>query len=76
MYHVVYVYWGKQDFSWRLDGRSQHCHFSLLLLYLSMFFFIYNLYSSPNIIRMIKSRRMSWTGHVAQMGRRGMHVEY
>jgi hypothetical protein len=26
------------------------------------------LYSSPNIIRMIKSRRMRWTGHVARMG--------
>jgi hypothetical protein len=25
-----------------------------------------NLYSSPSIIRMIKSRRMSWTGHVAR----------
>jgi hypothetical protein len=25
-----------------------------------------NLYSSPNIIRMIKSRRMRWAGHVAQ----------
>jgi hypothetical protein len=28
---------------------------------------LYNLYSSPNIIRMIKSRRMRWAGHVAQM---------
>jgi hypothetical protein len=28
----------------------------------------HNLYSSPNIIRMIKSRRMRWTGHVARMG--------
>jgi hypothetical protein len=28
----------------------------------------YNLYSSPNIIRMIKSRRMRWAGHVARMG--------
>jgi hypothetical protein len=27
-----------------------------------------NLYSSPSIIRIIKSRRMRWTGHVAQMG--------
>jgi hypothetical protein len=27
-----------------------------------------NLYSSPSIIRMIKSRRMRWTGNVAQMG--------
>jgi hypothetical protein len=35
---------------------------------------LHNLYSSPNIIRMIKSRRMRWAGHVAQMGRRGMHV--
>jgi hypothetical protein len=26
-----------------------------------------NLYSSPNIIRMIKSRRMRWAGHVARM---------
>jgi hypothetical protein len=27
-----------------------------------------NLYSSPDIIRKIKSRRMRWTGHVARMG--------
>jgi hypothetical protein len=27
-----------------------------------------DLYSSPNIIRVIKSRRMRWAGHVAQMG--------
>jgi hypothetical protein len=33
-----------------------------------------NLYSSPN--RMIKSRRMRWAGHVARMGRRGMHIGY
>jgi hypothetical protein len=26
------------------------------------------LYSSPNIIRMIKSRRMRWAGHVARAG--------
>jgi hypothetical protein len=29
---------------------------------------LHNLYSSPSIIRMIKSRRMRWTGHVARMG--------
>jgi hypothetical protein len=28
----------------------------------------HNLYSSPNIIRMIKSMRMRWAGHVARMG--------
>ena len=27
-----------------------------------------NLYSSPNIIRVIKLRRMRWAGHVARMG--------
>jgi hypothetical protein len=37
---------------------------------------LHNLYSSPNIIRMIKSRRMRWAGHVGRMGRRGMHVGY
>jgi hypothetical protein len=30
---------------------------------------LYNLYSSTNIIRQIKSRRMRWAGHVAQMGK-------
>jgi hypothetical protein len=30
----------------------------------------HNLYSSPSIIRMIKSRRMKWAGHIAGMGRR------
>jgi hypothetical protein len=37
-----------------------------------MFIFIHivsfhNLYSSPGIIRVIKSRRMRWAGHVARM---------
>jgi hypothetical protein len=29
---------------------------------------LHNLYSSPNIIRMMKSRRMRWAGHVGRMG--------
>jgi hypothetical protein len=28
-----------------------------------------DLYYLPNIIRVIKSRRMGWAGHVARMGR-------
>jgi hypothetical protein len=35
-----------------------------------------NLYSSPSIIRMIKSRRKRWAWHVARRGRRRMHVGY
>jgi hypothetical protein len=32
-----------------------------------------DLYSSPNIVRMIKSRRMRWAGHVVSMGeKRGL----
>jgi hypothetical protein len=57
--------------------------FLLFIVFLSfiLFLFIYllrrlhneelnDLYSSPNIIRVIKSRRMRWAGHVARMGER------
>jgi len=27
-----------------------------------------NLYASPHIIKVIKSRRMKWAGHIARMG--------
>jgi hypothetical protein len=37
---------------------------------------LHNLYSSPSIIRMIKSRRVRWAGHVARMGRGGMCIGY
>jgi hypothetical protein len=29
---------------------------------------LHDLYSSPSIIRIIKSRRMKWAGHVARIG--------
>jgi hypothetical protein len=33
-----------------------------------------DLYSSPNMVRVVKSRRMRWEGHVARMGEdRGVH---
>jgi hypothetical protein len=32
---------------------------------------LHNLYSSPNIIRMLKSSRMRWAGYVACMGEKG-----
>jgi hypothetical protein len=37
---------------------------------------IHNLYSSPNIIRMIKSRRMRSAVHKVRMGQRRMHIVY
>jgi hypothetical protein len=39
---------------------------------------LHDLYSSPSIIRIIKSRRMRWAGHVARMGeeRRGTLIDY
>jgi len=47
-------------------------------MYIQLFYVIgyesYDLYSSPNIVRVIKSRRMRWAGHVARMGEeRGVH---
>jgi hypothetical protein len=32
---------------------------------------LHDLYSSPNIFRVIQSRIMRWAGHVARMGERG-----
>jgi hypothetical protein len=29
---------------------------------------LHSLYSLPNIVKVIKSRRMRWTGHVVRMG--------
>jgi hypothetical protein len=37
---------------------------------------LHDLYSSPIIIRIIKSWRMRWAGHVVRMGRRGMLIDY
>jgi hypothetical protein len=35
-----------------------------------------DLYSSPNIIRVIKSRRMGWAGHVARIGESEVHTRF
>jgi hypothetical protein len=38
---------------------------------------LHNFYSSPNIIRQIKSRRMRWAGRVARMGEeRKVYVDF
>ena len=35
-----------------------------------------DLYSSPSIVRVIKSRRMRWAGHVARMGRGEVYIGF
>jgi hypothetical protein len=37
---------------------------------------LHNLYYSPSVIRIIKSKRMRWSGHLARMGERRMHIVY
>jgi hypothetical protein len=49
---------------WEEDGSWRKLHNNEL----------HSLYSSPNIVRVIKSRRMRWAGHVARMGKgRGVY---
>jgi hypothetical protein len=48
------------------------CHWILSYAYPAK----YNLYFSPNIIRIIKSWKMRWVGHVARMGRSGMRIGF
>jgi hypothetical protein len=35
-----------------------------------------DLYCSPNIVRVIKSRRMKWSGHAARMGRGEVYTRF
>jgi hypothetical protein len=37
---------------------------------------VYAVYSSQNIIRVIKSRRRRWAGHVVRMGRVEVHTGF
>jgi hypothetical protein len=37
---------------------------------------LYVLYCSPNIIQVIKSRRLRWAGHVVHMGREEVHTGF
>jgi hypothetical protein len=37
---------------------------------------LHSLYFSPNIVRVIKSRRMMWEGHVARMGRGEVFTQF
>jgi hypothetical protein len=54
---VLRIFELKKD---KVMGQSRKLHNKVLC----------DLYSSPNTIRTIKSRRMRWAGYVAQMGRK------
>jgi hypothetical protein len=55
MYKLVFIFGPKRD---EVTEERRKLHSGEL----------HNLYSSPDIIRQIKSRRMMWAGHVARMG--------
>ena len=48
------IFWPKRN---EVTGKRRNLHNDLN-----------NLYFSPNIVRVIKSRRMKWAGHVARIG--------
>ena len=55
------IFWTKKD---KVAGEWRKLHNEALN----------DLYCSPNIVRVIKSRRMRWAGHVARIGeRRGVY---
>jgi hypothetical protein len=37
---------------------------------------LHDLYSSPSVVGIMKSRKMRWAGHVARMGKRGTWIGY
>jgi hypothetical protein len=53
------------------SNKKQQCN-KILLFHIYMK--LNDLYSLPNIVWVVKSRRMRWAGHVARMGEdRGVH---
>jgi hypothetical protein len=43
----------------------------ILLIFLTKSF----LYRSCSVVKTVQSRRLQWAGHIARLGRRGMHTE-
>ena len=48
------IFWAKRD---EITGKERKLHNAVLHAF----------YSSPNIIKNLKSRRLRWAGHVARM---------
>jgi hypothetical protein len=65
---------GQGQHVWKVAPENEHLYIPLRDLSLHALFYtlhnegLHKLYSLPNIIRRIMSRRMRWAGHVARMG--------
>jgi hypothetical protein len=57
-----------------LSQMNKIYNFQLIYFRFILTLFYLLLYSLPNIVRVVKSRRMRWAGHMARMGEdRGVH---
>jgi hypothetical protein len=58
-----------QSLTWRKKmNQKKNYVYSSQFSYIDIVIELHNLYSSPSIIRVVKSRRMRWAGNVAQIG--------
>jgi len=56
------------------NSQFARLHFASVSCSVAYYEELRGLYSLPNIVRVVKSRRMRWAGHVARMGKgRGVH---
>jgi hypothetical protein len=56
------------EFGAQYERCSRTCGKRVKYFGISYLYYNINLYSSPDTIREVKSRRMRWAGHVARMG--------
>jgi hypothetical protein len=63
------VYCTKIEFQSHREHVAHYRHLRTNAVYCYSRGELNDLFSSPNIVRVIKSRRMRWAGHVARMGR-------
>jgi hypothetical protein len=69
MNHLQAIYmWSLRKLLYPQRIRCFRFNLSFVIYDNMSFKFSYDLYSSPSIIRVVKSRRMRWAGNVARMG--------
>jgi hypothetical protein len=71
---VIFLRPSKHKQAWYSNEITNFTFHIFSNLLFTSFHVICDLYSLPNIVRVVKSRIMRWMGHVALMGeRRGVH---